>query len=112
MLRPRSTGGPDREVGTVESFSNITEKDQIMGNRIAALLIAGTAVTGLLIGAGEAGARRGADDPAGHIRQSQGADDATTSSAPTASTTSGQNRRGAGAAESRRKGRNPNKGGV
>lgn len=93
-----------------------------MRTRIAALLIAGMAVTGALSGAGVASAKRGADDPAGHISQSQGADDTTGQSgqsqaagvpADTSSaSTSNHRQRGKSATSNRRNGRNPNKTGV
>ncbi len=101
-----------------------------MRNRIAALLIAGIAVTGALSGAGVASAKRGADDPAGHISQSQGADDPaghisqsqgaddTTGQAAgvpagtTSVSTSNHRQRGKSTTSNRRNGRNPNKGGV
>ncbi|WP_147289354.1 hypothetical protein [Mycolicibacterium tokaiense] len=47
-----------------------------MRTRIAAgVLLVGMAVAGALGTAGIAGAKHGADDPVGHVRHSQGADD-------------------------------------
>lgn len=57
-----------------------------MRNRIVALSIAGLAIAAAVSNADLASAKKGADDPAGHIRQSQGADNPT-SSTPTPTVT-------------------------
>lgn len=72
-----------------------------MRNRIAALLIAGLAVTGAMSTAGVASAKHGADDPAGHVRQSQGVDNAVGSGAGISKSS------GKTTASARRNGRRP-----
>lgn len=52
-----------------------------MSIRIPALLTTGLCLVAIGGTAGSASARQGADDPAGHVRQSRGADDTTRTSA-------------------------------
>jgi hypothetical protein len=49
-----------------------------MSKRITSLLVAGLAVAAVGVTPGAAVAKHGADDPAGHVRHSRGADDSTT----------------------------------
>jgi hypothetical protein len=75
-----------------------------MPKRIASLLVAGLAVAAVGITPGVAAAKHGADDPAGHVRHSRGADDSATSRSTTrtrtrtrgADDTAGHHRRGRG----------------
>jgi hypothetical protein len=46
-----------------------------MSKRITSLLVAGLAVAAVGVTPGVATAKHGADDPAGHVRHSRGADD-------------------------------------
>jgi hypothetical protein len=48
-----------------------------MRKRLTSLLVAGLAVTAVGVTPGIAAAKHGADDPAGHVRHSRGADDST-----------------------------------
>jgi hypothetical protein len=63
-----------------------------MHKRIAALLTAGLCVAAVGMTPGVAAAKHGADDPAGHVRHSQGSDDSTARSSAGATA-----RRGRGA---------------
>lgn len=80
-----------------------------MSKRITSLFVAGLAVAAVGVTPGVAAAKHGADDPAGHVRHSRGADDSsasrTTQRSRTRTRTRGRGRGADDAAGHRRRGR-------
>jgi hypothetical protein len=73
-----------RETGLMGPCDHCNPSEgNLMHKRITALLIAGLAVAAVGGSATVASAKHGADDPAGHVRHSRGADD-TSKTAKTA----------------------------